>query len=100
MGSQRPRGRVDDGLDPEAAKAGRRPGQVIGVVHADPQLDQAPGGGGDEHQLAAAVTSGEPAVALVGQPELLVVGRGLRHVGHPEGERRQLVQGHGVLLTR
>jgi hypothetical protein len=43
-----------------------RPAGAVAVVHADPQLDQAPGGGGDEPELATAVTSGEPAVALVG----------------------------------
>ena len=98
-GGQRPGGRVAGGVDPQPVQAGRCPVEVIRIVHADPELDQAPGGRGSEPELAAAVTRGEPALAIVREPELPVVGGGLLRVGYPQGERRQLMQGHEVLLT-
>ena len=68
-GGQRPGSRVDGRVDPLPVQPGRCPGQVVGVVHADLQLEQAPGGCGDELELAAAVLGGEPALTLVGEPD-------------------------------
>ncbi|MGH3213069.1 MAG: hypothetical protein ACRDPD_20765 [Streptosporangiaceae bacterium] len=69
MGGQRPGGQVGARIDAQAVQPGRGPLEVIGVVRSDPQLDQAPDRRGDEAELAAAVTGGEPAVALVGESD-------------------------------
>jgi hypothetical protein len=48
----------------------RHTGQVVGVVGADPQLDQPPGGRGHQPQLTADVEGAEPPAGLRGQAEL------------------------------
>ncbi|GAA2916579.1 hypothetical protein GCM10020221_10670 [Streptomyces thioluteus] len=75
--------------------------EVVGVVDADPHLDQASGRGADEAQLAAAVAGGEPAVAVGAQAELGVVGGRRGGVGDADGDGGQPVCGHdGIpLLT-
>jgi hypothetical protein len=71
----------------EGSQAGRGPGQVVRVVGADPQLEQAPAGRGQQPQLPAGIGGAEPAVVGRGEPEVGVVGGGLTDVRHPDGDR-------------
>ena len=83
--------------DAEPGQVRRGPGQVVGVVDADAQGDQPPGGRGNQPQLAAGVQGAEPPVGLRGEAELGVVGGGLLDVRHADGDRQQPVQAHGCL---
>ena len=89
--------RVIAAAEKKAAEIGQpcRPGQVIGVVHADTQGDQPAGGRGYQTQLAAAGVQGaEPPVGLRREAELGVIGGGLVDVRHADGDREQPVQAH------
>ncbi len=92
-------GRLAAHVDAQPGQVGGGAGQVVGVVHADVQLDQPPGGSVDDPQLTAGVAGGEPAVAVGGQPEFGVVGGGAGDVRHAHGDRGQAVQGHWRRLS-
>ena len=74
----------DDRGDAEALQAGRGAREVVLVIHADPHLDQPPGGGSHDPQLAARVGGAEPAAAVRDQAEVGVVGGGLVDVRHAD----------------
>jgi hypothetical protein len=59
---------------------------VVGVVSADAQLDQSAAGGFDDAQLFAAI-GGRKSGAVTGQPEFVIVPRGLFDVRHAYGDR-------------
>jgi 3-methylfumaryl-CoA hydratase len=84
-------------VDAEPLQSRRGAGQVVGVVHADVQVDQAPGERGHYAELAPAVAGAEPAALFGGEPELGVVGGGLGDVRHAHGDGRQAVQSHSGL---
>lgn len=82
------------GGEPGAGQSGGDAGDVVLVVDADPQLDQAPGGRVADPQLLAAVRRRERAVGAPTQAELLVVVSGLRDVRHADLDVGQPVQAH------
>ncbi len=89
------------GLPEDDAERGEARGdrfEVVGIGHADAELDEAPPRRGDEAELLAAVGGGEPAVIEPGQPELLVVGGCLGDVRDADADGRETVQGHDDCL--
>ena len=77
------------------------PVQVIGVLGADADLDQATLRSVRQLELLPAVGSSERVPAQWGETEVGVVGGSLLDVRDADGDRGESVQGHGVqsLLT-
>lgn len=70
------------------------PIEVVRVVSADSEPEQAAAPGGYELQLITTVARGESCGAGTGEPEFLLIVGGFGDIGDPEGDVSEAVQCH------